>query len=175
MRNCPDVTILNSPFGLCLLSFCLICPFFFLSFYLFVFLPFCLFVFLPFCLFVFLSLGVFESMFESMFVWMPGWTINPDLNISPKNLLPRLPSQPIQEMLAHLKTADLGDEGTPKRDLGRVFERSWRYPGGILEEYWRNLGRILEVSWRDLGRLVSWRYLERILGHWYPGGILEVS
>ena len=47
VRNCPDVTILNSLIGLCLLSFCL-----------FVFLTFCLFVFLSFYLFIFLSFKV---------------------------------------------------------------------------------------------------------------------
>ena len=52
VRNCPDVAIVNSLFGLCLLSFCLFV--FFLSFCLFVLLYFCLFVFsfLSFCLFV---------------------------------------------------------------------------------------------------------------------------
>ena len=48
VRNCPDVAILNSPFGLCLLSFCL---FVFLSFCLFVPLFFCVSVCLCFCLF----------------------------------------------------------------------------------------------------------------------------
>ena len=61
VRNCPDVTILNSLFGLCLSFFCLFILLSFSlfdSFCLFVFLSFCifyLFVFLPFCLFVFLS------------------------------------------------------------------------------------------------------------------------
>ena len=45
-----DVTILNSLFGLCLLSFCLSVFLSFLSFCLIVFLSFCLFVFLSFCL-----------------------------------------------------------------------------------------------------------------------------
>ena len=49
VQNCPDVTILNSLFGLCLLSFCVF------VFFLFGFLSFCLFVSLFFCLFVFLS------------------------------------------------------------------------------------------------------------------------
>ena len=41
VQNCPDVTILNTLSGLCLLYFCL---FFFLSFCLFVFSSFCLFI-----------------------------------------------------------------------------------------------------------------------------------
>ena len=60
VRNCPDVTILNSLFGLCLLSFCLFvfspfCLFAFLSFCILVFWPFCLYIFMPFCLFVWTS------------------------------------------------------------------------------------------------------------------------
>ena len=50
MRNCPDVTILNSLFGLCL----------------FVYLPFCVFIFLCFlcfCLFVILSILCFSVFF----------------------------------------------------------------------------------------------------------------
>ena len=49
VQNCPDVTIFNSLFGLCQLSFCLFCLFVF--FILFIFVFFCLFsVFLSFCL-----------------------------------------------------------------------------------------------------------------------------
>ena len=69
VRNCPDVTTLDSFFGLCLLSFCLFvflsfCIFVFLSFRLFVFLSFCLFDFLSFCLFVFLSRHQADQMSE---------------------------------------------------------------------------------------------------------------
>ena len=49
VRNCPDVTILNSLFGLCLLSFCI---FVFLSVCQLSWFIFCLFVLSPFCLFV---------------------------------------------------------------------------------------------------------------------------
>ena len=57
VRNCPDVTILNSLIGLCLLYFCLFCHygnFVLLSCCLFVILSFCLFVILSFCHVVFL-------------------------------------------------------------------------------------------------------------------------
>ena len=90
VRNSPDVAILNSLFGLCLLSFCLfclfvflylclyvfmsLCLFVFLSFYLFVFSPFCLFVFLffvflSFCLFVFLPFCIFVFLSFCSFVF----------------------------------------------------------------------------------------------------------
>ena len=49
VRNCPDVTTLNSLFGLCIFELLSVC---FFSFCLFVFLSFYLFVFLSFCLFV---------------------------------------------------------------------------------------------------------------------------
>ena len=71
MRNCPDVAILNTLFGLYfrlffvffLFVFCLLVFVFFsffpFSFFLFVFLSFFLFVFLSFCIFVFLSVCLF--------------------------------------------------------------------------------------------------------------------
>ena len=68
MRNCPDVAILSSLFGLCLSSFCLFVflPSSLLSFCLFVFLSFCLFVFLSFCLYVFLSRHHSDEMSEGL-------------------------------------------------------------------------------------------------------------
>ena len=95
VRNCPDVTILNSDFGLCLLSFCplVILSFcFVLSFCLFVFLFFCLFVFLScfvflsFCLFVFLSCGLFVFLSRHHADQMPGQlksAISPTYQINP--------------------------------------------------------------------------------------------
>ena len=55
VQNCPDITISNFPFGLCLLAFlysCLFNCFVFLSFCLLVFFVFLYLVLLPFCLFV---------------------------------------------------------------------------------------------------------------------------
>ena len=85
VRNCPDVTILSSHFGLCLLSFCLFtflsfCHFVFLSFCfllccLFVILSFCLFDILYFCLFVFLSFCLFVFLSFCLFVWT-SWRSN---------------------------------------------------------------------------------------------------
>ena len=68
VRNCPDVAILSSLFGLCLSSFCLfvVLPSSLLSFCLFVFLSFCLFVFLSFCLYVFLSRHHSDEMSEGL-------------------------------------------------------------------------------------------------------------
>ena len=68
VRNCPDVAILSSLFGLCLSSFCLFVflPLSLLSFCLFVFLSFCLFVFLSFCLYVFLSRHHSDEMSEGL-------------------------------------------------------------------------------------------------------------
>ena len=67
VRNCPDVTLLNSLFGLFILSFCdldflCFCHFVILpfsSFCLFVFLSFCHFDFPSYCLLVFLLLCLF--------------------------------------------------------------------------------------------------------------------
>jgi len=83
VRNCPDVTMLNPLFGLCLfvlLSFSFffflsLCPFVLLScclfflFCLFIFLPFCLFVFLPF-FYVFLSFCLLVSLSFYIFVFL---------------------------------------------------------------------------------------------------------
>ena len=55
VRNCPDVTKINSLFGLWVLSYLFVCLFILSSFGLFAFLSFCLFIFLSCCLFVMLS------------------------------------------------------------------------------------------------------------------------
>ena len=70
VQNCPDVAILYSLFGLCLLSFCLFVffPYVFMSFYIFVFLSFfcrfcCFCLFLIFFVFLFLFLFLLLSFF----------------------------------------------------------------------------------------------------------------
>ena len=65
VQNCPDVTIFNSLFGLCHLSFCL---------FLFIFLSFCLFVFLSFWLFVFLYFFVCLS--RHQIGWSNVWVVS---------------------------------------------------------------------------------------------------
>ena len=63
VQNCPDVKVLNSLFGLCLLSFCLLVFLVFSSFRLFFFLSQHRFVRLSFChdVFLFFDLDVFLS------------------------------------------------------------------------------------------------------------------
>ena len=81
MRNCPDVTIFNYLFGLCLLSFCPFIFFYFLLFCLFVFLscsPFvmlscCLFVMLSFCLFIIFHFCNFDFLSVYLFVYLSLW------------------------------------------------------------------------------------------------------
>ena len=87
VRNCPDVTILNSLFGLCLSVFL---SFFFLPFRLFVFFCkffFCLFVFLSFCFFLSFCLDIMlikcqkgvksqKSLFVSKFKSDTQWLIH---------------------------------------------------------------------------------------------------